>query len=185
MKNQKKTQKPIFSKKNMHACAYPFLYEDIMVVDHELITDEIATLIGLLASQVKDKKLHNDLIWLVRLAWDINGSVRGKNAVSSEVYEQLVKMYQSYQDKTKIDKKRFTLPIGSFAPCLAELVRNRCKQAVRTLYLVSKTTTVNQVLFDALNVMSNLFYLISLFIRIKNKEPIVTFASSSYKVIKK
>lgn len=165
------------------ACCYPYLYENIRIVDHEIITDELAVLIGVLASKIKDKQLNKDLIWLVELVWDINGSVRGKCVINKKVYDKLRKIYKNYKSKIKAYRKRFTLPIGSTEACYAELIRNKAKAAVRTLYYAQLSVPnkkINQYIYDSLNVISNLFYLISLYIREKNNEEIKTYVSKSY-----
>lgn len=170
------------------ACAYPFLYEHVAIVDHEIMTDEIATHIGVLYALVDDKPLKEDLEWLCEWSWHLGGSVRGKNCIDQAFIDKLLNMYQKYDGKlTNFDRKRFTLPIGSLPASYCEIIRNRFKKAVRNLFLVEKQMyendmpiTIDQKIYDALNICSNLFYLLSLYIRVINQEEVKTYTSKSF-----
>ncbi|WP_052663443.1 ATP:cob(I)alamin adenosyltransferase [[Mycoplasma] testudinis] len=165
------------------ACAYPFLYEDQKIVDYEIITDEIASFIGLLRSYVENSKLKRDLEWLCTLTWNLNGSVRGKCCINKATVTALNKKLKNYKSKLTCNFKNFILPVGSTSACVSEIIRNKFKHAVRTLFYVQKNnpgSKVNILIFDCLNILSNLFYLIGLYIRQLNKEEPKIFKSQSY-----
>ncbi|WP_027124005.1 hypothetical protein [Mycoplasmoides pirum] len=178
MKNKKTRQY-----KSTDACAYPYLYETSMKVDYELITDEIACYIGYLTSFVKEKKLHRDLIWLTELAWHINGSIRGKNIIDKKIYEKILNLYKFYKTKIKSNLKQFVLPIGNSSSCIAEIIRCLFKKAVRTTHKLSineSNLKISDLIFDSLNLLSNLFNYIAIYLREKNQDQVVTFKSKSY-----
>lgn len=170
------------------ACAYPYLYEDIKIVDHEVLTDEISAQIAVLYNYVENQTLKKDLEYLAELAWHIGGSVRGKNCINKKTVNYVIDMYKRYEsDLNELDRKRFTVTIGSKAAAYCELVRNKFKSAVRNLYLVEKdlfekniNKKIDDNIYDILNICSNLFYLFSLWIRIKNNEEIKTFVTKSF-----
>lgn len=171
------------------AYSYPYLYEDIKIVDFEIITDEIASLIAILYNYVEQEKLKKDLDWLCGITWTVNAALRRKKELSQNLIDKILAIYDEYENEIDTNRKRFTLPIGSKAATYCELIRNKFKKAVRELYEIEKNLIENKIcekvddrLFDFLNICSNLFYIFSLWIRCKNNEEIRTFSENFYEI---
>lgn len=182
-----KFDKKFNSKLGIPACAYPYLYEDIRIVDFECVMDEIATMIGFSMNFIDDKILKEKLKYFCGLAWHIGGSIRGRDCISEQEVLNALDIYNEYNNKLGIDRKRFTLPIGSMGATYLELIRNKFKLAIRTLYYVEKRfeelnikKEISQNIFDLLNICSNLFYVFSLWVRVYNNENIETYYSKSF-----
>ncbi len=119
-----------FSKKYSSnlACAYPYLYEEIPIVDHEIMMDEIASIIGIVYGMIDDVELKRDLEWLCELSWHIGGSIRGKDCIDDETLNHVLFLYRKYFDKNKdLNRKRFTLPASTLEASYCELIRNKFK----------------------------------------------------------
>lgn len=166
-------------------CAYPYLYEETNIVDFEIIMDEIASLIAITHNYINNEILKNEFEWLCELAWHFGGSIRGKNCITEQVFLKIKEIYNKYNGLLQdVYRQRFTKLIGSLPATYCELIRNKFKSSVRMLFLVEKTIKkeIPQIIFDSLNLLSNLFYVISLFIRVENKEKIDTYHSGSFKI---
>lgn len=71
-------------RKDMRYLCYPYMREAQATVDFEIESDALAVRIGQAASLVVTlEELRNDLLELVEMVYHLNGSVRGKMAIST------------------------------------------------------------------------------------------------------
>jgi len=156
--------------------AYTFLYEDAtdLRCDFEIMTDEISSMIGLLRSllgetdKTADPDLAEDLCKINELMYHINPSLRTKVMVSTEELEWLYLKTQSLQ-KAVADvfpsgkKLAFFVPQGCTPAAYSHIIRNKCKALVRLLSRYQQQgNTVDEILFDFINLYSGYFYFLSL-----------------------
>ena len=89
-------------KKDIRYICYPFMRETPSTVDFEIRTDSLTTRIGLAASLTKDiPKIYEDLMYLAPMAYHLNGSVRGKIAITEDDLQVLSDMYDFYVEEVK------------------------------------------------------------------------------------
>jgi ATP:cob(I)alamin adenosyltransferase len=155
--------------------AYSFLYDDPgdQRCDFEIASDEIASMIGLLRSLVKDEALRAELSRLNELMYHINPSLRTKVAVTEDELEWLYNRVKEIQKeiKTSFDTAapartgtpRFVLPQGCTAACYSHIIRNKCKSLVRLLYRYREQgIRIKPILFQFINLYSGYFYSLAL-----------------------
>jgi cob(I)alamin adenosyltransferase len=155
--------------------AYSFLYDEPedRRCDFEIASDEIASMIGLLRSLVKDEALRADLSRLNELMYHINPSLRTKRAVTEDELAWLYDRVEEIQAAIKagFDKAaparagtpRFVLPQGCTAACYSHIIRNKCKYLVRLLYRAREQGhRAEPILFHFINLYSGYFYSLAL-----------------------
>jgi ATP:cob(I)alamin adenosyltransferase len=155
--------------------AYSFLYDDPgdQRCDFEIASDEIASMIGLLRSLIKDEAIRAELSRLNELMYHINPSLRTKVAVTEDELEWLYNRVKENQKEIKasFDKAtpvrtgapRFVLPQGCTAACYSHIIRNKCKSLVRLLYRYREQgIRIKPILFQFINLYSGYFYSLAL-----------------------
>jgi cob(I)alamin adenosyltransferase len=162
---------------------YPFTGEDGMFCDYEIMTDGLSSYLGLLLSIAKERnypvKLSGDLEWLTEMAVHMNGSIRGKLAVTSEDLDKLYKIYNYYKDRINI--KGFTLPTGSYMACQCNIARHKAKEVVRLLNKINKEQSpVPDIIFSFSNLLANLMFVLSCYVNDLDKVENKPFISKSY-----
>ena len=116
--------------------AYPFLCDadKDLRCDFELLTDEMASRIGLLAATVDDPALKAELLWLCELIYHMNPTLRTRLTVTEEEKDRLVQAALRLKGQSDGRCQLFVLTQGCPAACQAHLLRVQGKQAVRMLY---------------------------------------------------
>jgi len=174
--------------------AYSFLYDDAadLVCDFEIITDEISSMIGLLRSLLDEKDtaagpdLAEDLCKINELMYHINPSLRTKITVSPEELEWLYQKTMSLQKAVENGPPKgggvtFVVPQGCTQAAYSHVIRNRCKAAVRLLSRHKQQgNTVDEILFDFVNLYSGYFYFLSLWFNKNHGVEERAFASRVY-----
>ena len=86
-------------KKDMRFLCYPYMRETSCMVDFEIRTDSLAARIGLAASLTQTySEVYADLMHLAKMAYHLNGSVRGQLAITEEDLKWLCEIYDFYGD---------------------------------------------------------------------------------------
>jgi cob(I)alamin adenosyltransferase len=155
--------------------AYSFLYDDPgdLRCDFEIASDEIASMIGLLGSFIKEKVLRADLNRLNELMYHINPSLRTRTAVTGDELDWLEGKVRELQESIKegFDRAapsragapRFVLPQGCTAACYSHIIRNKCKSLVRLLYRHREQGGKTEpILFLFINLYSGYFFSLAL-----------------------
>ncbi len=145
--------------------AYPFLSDEAndLRCDFELLTDEIASQIGLLRSKVKDLNLKDELLWLDELVYHINPSLRTSLKITKQEEEKLKKITQDLKNNYSSQVSKFVIPQGSENAMLAHLLRVQFKKLVRLIYrYLDQGNEVSPRLIDIANILSGYFFYLAL-----------------------
>lgn len=170
-------------KKDLRFLCYPYMRESSSLVDFEIRTDSLATQVGLAASLTEEIPIvHRDLMFLLPLIYHLNGSVRGRLAISEEDLTNVSKLYDLYVEEVKELIQTFVLPQGVTAACLLHTCRSEAKKAVRVLHKVSLEKEVPPILFDFTHLLANLFFVMAVYVNKWNGVKEIPFISQSYPV---
>ena len=164
--------------------AYPFLSEepDDLRCDFELLTDEIASQIGLLRSKVEEKKLKEDLLWIDELIYHLNPTLRTKLSVTEEEKDHLINLHDNLKDEYKFNDFNFVLPQGSESASLAHILRVQTKKLVRLIYRYCyQGNEVDPLLIDIVNILSGYFFYLALKLNKEDNVKEIEFISRNYK----
>lgn len=162
---------------------YPFMDEEQMFCDYEILTDGLSSYLGLALSIAKERNYPKDiqvnLNWLMEMALHLNGSLRGNLAVDDEDLERLYEIYYYYKDQAEV--KVFTLPTGSYLSSQINISRYKTKEVVRLLNKIDRQQEkVPALLFSFTNLLANLLFILSLHINDLDQEENRIFKSKSY-----
>jgi ATP:cob(I)alamin adenosyltransferase len=164
--------------------AYPFLSDhgDDLRCDFEILTDETASLIGLLRSDIEDEFLREELLKICEITYHINPSLRTFFSVTEEEMEWLEEATRWLSEETKGRYQRFVLTQGSKLACQAHVIRTKFKEIVRMIYRhVHKGNRVPDALIDACNILSNYFFFLALKLNELEEVAEVEYQSRNYK----
>ncbi|EAR07486.1 adenosyltransferase [Reinekea blandensis] len=141
--------------------SYPFIYEHSSLCDFEILTDELCTVTGLAVSacEAKDADVQLILSTLQPLIFDLNGSIRGRCAISDATIEQtkawLWQLRRDQPEKTVT----FVLPRGQGVVVNLHYARSLSKKATRALVRIDQEgKEVPEVLPRFCNVLTNLYF---------------------------
>ncbi|MCM3240220.1 hypothetical protein M3685_17325 [Heyndrickxia oleronia] len=168
-------------KKDLRYLCYPFMRESASTVDFEIRTDSLTTRIGQAASLTKDIPIvYEDLMYLLPMAYHLNGSVRGKLAISEVDLNRLSSMYDFYVAETDGRIDRFVLPQGTAAACALHVCRSEAKKSVRALHKVSLEREVPDILFNYTNLLANVLFYMAVYVNKDKGVDEIQFVSKSY-----
>ena len=144
--------------------AYPFLSEDSrdLRCDFEILTDEMASLTGLLASLCQEDYLKEELTFVSEIIYHLNPSLRTFFSVRDEELAFLLARVGELEEENSSRFKRFVLPLGSSRASLSHVLRAKAKELVRLIYRYSETNTVDEKIIDLANILSGYFFLLAL-----------------------
>ena len=169
--------------KNKDELCYPFIYETSYLCDYEVATDELCNHIGFVLSLLPEEfpDIKNDLSKLQPLVYHLNGSIRGKLAVTDEDLLWLLSRYHHYQALTQGLVTGFVLPRGPQPVPHLHLARSQAKKAIRTMVRVEQEgKVIPQILPRFCNVLCNFFFVLTIYINDKLGVPFEAFKSKSY-----
>lgn len=165
--------------KNIDLISYPFLNEPFGSVDHEVMTDYLSSILGKIVSL--DTPLKEETFWMMDRVLHLNGSIRGKLAISEEDLVYGLNLMKKLKDLNKNRISSFVYPIGHSIACEYHIARGVSKQITRQLYVL-KNSGIHfpEILLDFSNLITNLLFLFSLEVnRLHNIEEKI-FISKSY-----
>ncbi|KWW16653.1 hypothetical protein AS888_23815 [Peribacillus simplex] len=169
------------AKKDLRFLCYPYMRESASTVDFEIRTDSLTTRIGMAASLTKDvPDVHRDLMVLLPMAYHLNGSVRGKLAISDHDLDHLSSIYDRYVAEVKEQIQTFVLPQGSTAACALHACRSEAKKSVRALHKVSLEREVPDILFDYAHLLANVLFVMAVYVNKRQGFEEIPFISKSY-----
>jgi ATP:cob(I)alamin adenosyltransferase len=153
--------------------AYTFLYEDAssLKCDFEILSDEIASMTGLLRSFVNDQDTKDELARINELMYHLNPSLRTKVMVTEDELRWLEERTEKLKEETRDSfsgfsgerKPFFIIPQGCTAAACSHIIRNKCKALVRLASRHKQQgNRVEDLLFDFINLYSNYFYYLAL-----------------------
>ena len=163
--------------------AYPFLSDGIddLRCDFELMTDEMASRIGLLRALISDAALKEELLWLCELVYHMNPALRTPLKVTEEERDRLLANSERLRAEAGERCRRFVLCQGCEAACQAHLLRVQGKQLVRLLYRhVRQGHEADPLLIDLANLLSGYFFYLALKLNASSGVDEVDFVSRNY-----
>ena len=141
--------------------AYPFLADDPkdLRCDFELLTDELASLTGLLAAKVEEPALKEELLWLDEMIYHANPTLRTSFSIKPEEVKALSERTKLLMRESAGTVNRFVLPQGCETAALAHVLRVKSKELVRLLYRhIYQGHETPEELIDFCNLMSGYFF---------------------------
>lgn len=164
--------------------AYPFLSDpsNNLRCDFEIMTDELASLIGLLRSTVNHSEVKSDLLKICELVYHLNPSLRTFVSITQDEIDWLEEETLKLQTEVKSRFEKFVLTQGGYNACQSHVIRSKFKALVRLLYrsIELGDEVPNQVI-DIANLLSGYFFLLAL--KLNELEGIdeVEYVSRNYK----
>lgn len=164
--------------------AYPFLYDNSndLRCDFEILTDELASMVGLLRAFVCDEDLRCELERICEIIYHLNASLRTFVSLGEEDLNWINDRYTTYRNENLGLVKKFVLPQGGVCACYSHVIRSKCKGIVRLIYRHKQNgNDVPNILFNFFNILSGYFF--SLCIKFNKDEGIKEkdFISKNYK----
>ena len=162
--------------------------EKVTTVDFEIRTDCLTTHVGVALTAVKKEAVavvKEDLLEILPMAYHVNGSVRGKLAVTDEDLAWLSNRYDFYVSHVKEEIQSFVLPQGTEAAAALHLCRSEAKKSYRVLHKVSEEREVPEILFNYLGLLANVFFVMAVYMNQQAGIAEIPFVSKSYPMKKK
>ena len=163
--------------------AYPFLCDDAadLRCDFELMTDDMASLTGLLRAKVTDPALQAELLWVCELLYHLNPALRTALKVTPAEMQRLLAAVGRLRAACGARCRRFVLTQGCEAACLAHVLRVRTKELVRLLYRhAQQGHAAAPELLDLANLLSGYFFYLALWLNARAGVDEVEFISRNY-----
>ena len=171
--------------KDIRELCYPFIYEQSSLCDYEIVTDELCATLGGVITELENNEqfvdIHSFLSRLQPKIFNLNASIRGRQAILEEDIQWLAGHFEHYQTEIDGQLKGFVLPRGGRAVQLLHACRSQCKKAVRALVKVdAEGIDVPDELHRFANMLCNLFFRLTVVInrRLGIVEP--EYVSKSY-----
>jgi len=169
--------------KNIDEMCYPFMYESSSLCDFEIITDELCGHIGAILAHLPEDApdIAADLEQVQPLAFHINGSIRGRLAVSEDDIQWLQERLNHYKAEVAERLNAFVLPRGTPPVPQLHLARSACKKAIRAMVKVDQEgKEVPMLLPRMCNMLCNFFFVLTLVINQRRGLVEPVFISRSY-----
>lgn len=186
--------KKLHPKSNIDELCYPFIYEDSLLCDYEIITDDLTRMVGWAIHELsilrleypKSDELLNletELNWLLPLCYHLNGSLRGKLAIEEEDHQQLLKNYRKIKLTTQKSISGFVLPGGSSPVGILNKCSSMSKKVIRLMVRIhnEEHKEVPDILPKFSNLLCNYFFVATILINQVTGFKEVPFTSKSYK----
>ena len=169
--------------------SYSFLSEDksrSVACDFEILSDEIVSKIGHLASKVSNKDILEQLHFVAELTYHLNPTLRTFLSATEEEFNQLKGYYEKMLALTKDRCDMFVLPFGCECATLSHIIRNNYKSLSRLVYDQERLRgEVNPRLHDFLGLLSNYFFYLSLRFNMLEGIDEIPFTTRNYKIKKR
>lgn len=169
--------------KNMNELCYPFIHETSHLCDFEVITDELCTQIGMAWSVMGNEfeDIKQDLQWVQPLAFHLNGSIRGRLAITESDLARVEALYIHYRGLIPPLDHRFILPQGVAPVPQLHMCRSNAKKAIRAMVRVEQEgREVSELLPRLCNLLCNLFFILTLVVNYRRGVVEKPFESLSY-----
>lgn len=177
--------KPKLSK-NIDEVCYPFIYERSLKCDYEIHTDAMCRQLGgILALIPRDlPALKAELEQLQPMIYHLNGSIRGKCALSEADVVWLRERYAAHRDSVAACLSGFVLPRGSAPVPELNAASSAAKVAIRLMVRLHEQEGVDipDVLHRFCNVLCNYYFTLTLVINQHRGLSEIPFESESYRV---
>jgi len=163
---------------------YPFIHDQDLRTDYEVLTDELTARVGEILDDLDPElfaEIIADLEKIQPMIYHLNGSIRGKLAVSQEDKQWLLQRYNAYKELTRDCINGFVLPRGARPVGQLHLAKCSCKKVIRLLVTMQHSgIEFSDLIAPIFNILGNLFFVLSVRIKQLRKEPEYPFVSKSY-----
>ena len=169
--------------RNRDELCYPFIYETSSLCEFEVVTDELCGHIGAILSLMPTdmSDIAQDLDRLQPLAFHVNGSIRGRLAITEDDLRWLNERLVHYRAEVADRINGFVLPRGGVPVPQLHLARSAAKKAIRAMVRVEQEgKTVPMELPRLCNLMCNFFFTLTLVINQRRGVPETPIVSKSY-----
>lgn len=186
--------KKLHPKSTIDELCYPFIYEDSLVCDYEILTDDLTRMLGwaindlnILRLDYPDdndlKSLETELIWLLPLCYHLNGSIRGTLAIAEEDHMQLLENYRSIKSIIQKSISGFVLPGGISPVGILNKCSSMSKQIIRLMVRIhnEEHKEIPDILPKFTNLLCNYFFVATILINQVTGYKEISFISKSYK----
>jgi cob(I)alamin adenosyltransferase len=177
--------KPRLSK-NIDEICYPYMYESSLKCDYEILTDELCRQVGGILSVMPPEfeEVIQELKTLQPMVYHLNGSIRGKCAVSESDLEWLRDCYVRHKHATKDCLSGFVLPRGATPVPQLNTASSNSKKAIRLMVRLHEQEQVDipEVLHRFCNVLCNYFFILTIVVNAARGLKEVPFQSESYRL---
>lgn len=171
--------------KNIDEVCYPFMYEKSLKCDFEILTDELCRQIGgiLAAMPAEFLELVAELETLQPMIYHLNGSIRGKCALTDEHLTWLRECYVAHRDASAECIAGFVLPRGSVPVAQLNSASSAAKKAIRLMVRLhdEEGIEIPDVLHHFCNVLCNYLFTLTIVINNARGEKEIPFISESYR----
>ena len=169
---------------NRDEICYPFIYETSRLCDYEILTDDLCRQVGGILSLLPEKleDLRPELELLQPMLYHLNGSVRGRCAVSEEDHQWLLGRYRVHKEATADCLDGFVLPRGPVPVPQLNRASSDAKRVLRLLLRlqVEESIEIPEPLFRFGNLLCNYFFVLTLVVNQAHGFEEVPFVSRSY-----
>jgi cob(I)alamin adenosyltransferase len=177
--------KPKLSK-NIDEVCYPFIYEESLKCDYEIHTDGMCRQLGGILSLMPADlpELTAELEHLQPLIYHLNGSIRGKCALTEADLIWLRERYAAHRDAVADCLSGFILPRGHAPVPELNAASSSAKVAIRLMVRMhaSEGVEIPEVLHRFCNVLCNYYFTLTLVINRARGEKEIPFESGSYRM---
>ncbi|MGL5541421.1 MAG: ATP:cob(I)alamin adenosyltransferase [Erysipelotrichaceae bacterium] len=160
------------------ACAYPFLKEESKKCDFEIESDLLVSQLGVAIPLVQEP-LKGMLMELAEMIYHLNGSIRGKVAVSPCDVERLFEMHETLALMGG-RATQFVLPVGCAGASALHVARCIAKKVTRLAYQIEREQVVDPLVITIANMVANLLFSMALVANAMEQVEEIGFVSKSY-----
>lgn len=174
---------PIKNSKDWDELCYPFIHETSSLCDYELLTDELATCLGMALSALPQsmEDLVEDLARLQSLMFHANGSIRGRLALTEVDLDWLKQRLLHFKHEVVERSRGFVLPRGTSPVVQLHQARSLCKKAIRALVrLDEEGKAIPELLPRFLNLSCNFCFVLTQVVNQRRGVEEPEFVSLSY-----
>lgn len=169
-----KNMKP---KSHIDELCYPFIYEDSLLCDFEIVTDKLTRLIGYIIDEISvapmsssfDESQLNSLLikeleQLQPLVYHLNGSIRGRLAIQDQNHKWLLERYRAHKQIVSHRIDGFVLPRGNKPVGLLNQASSMSKEVIRWMVRIHKEEQkeIPEILPKFANLLCNYFFVLTL-----------------------
>lgn len=164
-------------KSHIDELCYPFIYEDSLLCDFEIVTDKLTRLIGYIIDEISvapmssssdelqlNSLLIKELEQLQPLVYHLNGSIRGRLAIQDQDHQWLLERYRAHKQIVSDRIDGFVLPRGSKPVGLLNQASSMSKEVIRWMVRIHKEEQkeIPEILPKFANLLCNYFFVLTL-----------------------
>ena len=172
--------------RNIDELCYPFIYEHSLKCDYEILTDDLCRQVGGVISEMPPEftELRAELEKLQPMLYHLNGSIRGRCAISEADVVWLRECYVRHKEACADAISGFVLPRGAAPVPQLNAVSSDAKRAIRLMVRLhaEEGIEIPDVLHRFCNVLCNYCFVLTIVINHERGLKEIPFESQSYGV---